>query len=152
VVDCDYLAGSHHSNRAQAERDDSHCQEANSNYPSSYQANSDYPSSYQAQGNYPDGDQAKCYWSDSHATDRYDPDCLGANEQSSEISWEIGVVADQVAGGQDVRRPPEQRAKWCNTALLIYRENSCQCFLAALDEKGKRAVIWSTQPQAMHRS
>ncbi len=49
--------------------------------------------------------------------------CLGANERCPEISRKIGVLADQVAGGQDVRRPPESRAEWCNTALLIYREN-----------------------------
>ena len=28
-----------------------------------------------------------------------------------------------VAGGQEVRRPPGKGAKWCNPALLIYREN-----------------------------
>jgi hypothetical protein len=38
---------------------------------------------------------------------------LASNAQS--IS---SVLAYQVAGGR-----PAQRAEWCNTALLIYREN-----------------------------
>jgi hypothetical protein len=64
---------------------------------------------------------------------------LASNPQS--IS---SALAYQVAGGQDVRRPPDQRAEWCNTAPLIYRENACEKpYMEYSCTTADRALFWT---------
>jgi hypothetical protein len=54
------------------------------------------------------------------------------------------VSAYQVAGGQDVRRPPAQRAERCNTALLIYLENVCEKpYMGHSCTTADRALFWT---------